>query len=313
MINSSTFLQSHIYFKGIDGYSFRVMTELWLYIYVVFSIPGVYICQKYFRSGLIVCYILTSICSVHNFTVKGNYWWRILGNVIGSFGQCCIFCAPATIAGYFPKKLESLILTLPMFFNMLGDGFGLWFPIYMMDDSLDGVVIDQKMDTINIIAMIATVPSMLLLLPFVTSGVKPRAADNGFEIEEKLEKIDRSLGIFQSFEICFKDKMSMFNLFAASISNGIFYMLMTISNTAMVDFGYSDGFTGAIGFIYVIAGTLIGSLIVQIFDKQIDSGIKMSSMANFFGFTIFLIIKLVYQGCHENNDTWFTICIIFYY
>lgn len=49
IINSSIQKQSEIYFNNIEGYSYRVLNELWLYLYIGNGILGIYICQKNLR------------------------------------------------------------------------------------------------------------------------------------------------------------------------------------------------------------------------------------------------------------------------
>lgn len=127
-----------------------------------------------------------------------------------------IFPAPASIADrYFPKKFESLILTLPMYFNLLGDGFGLWYPINLMDDTNEFVLIKERMNFCKIVGMISACPSLLLILPYMINHIRPKnkkSESEKLEIEYKLEKIDESLGFLQSIKISLKDKVSIMNL-----------------------------------------------------------------------------------------------------
>lgn len=96
----------------------------------------------------------------------------------------------------------------------------------------------------------------------------------------------------------------------------MFYFFLTISNTAMIQFGYSGDFTGIIGFVYVIVGTLVGSFIIQLFDKNIDLGLKIVSMVNFLAFIVLFFVmafRNVENARDLSNQTWFTVCLICLY
>ena len=100
--------------------------------------------------------------------VGNNYALVILGNTIASLSQVTIFCAVGPLVErYMSHKLSSFLLPLPFMCNAIGNGIGLFLPVYLMNDSEDFDEIYNVMKIINGFSLIATLPSVIFLIPYL--------------------------------------------------------------------------------------------------------------------------------------------------
>jgi hypothetical protein len=81
--------------------------------------------------------------------------------------QGTIFPAAGFMANrYFPEKTVQVIVVLPLFMCNLGNGAAQWFPIFLMNDTHEDSLINERFSTIHMMNMFACVPSLLFFIPF---------------------------------------------------------------------------------------------------------------------------------------------------
>ena len=133
---------------------------------------------------------------------------------------------------------------------MLGNGFGQWFPIWLMDDTLDFKAVSDRMDYISYIGLFSTVSSLVFLLPFLFSSLE-------IVTYNKLAKTEDP-EFWKSIKMQCTNKMCLINLILGACVDGFSKYFLSIANSAMVDFGYSDVNTGAIILVCIIIGAIVG-------------------------------------------------------
>ena len=259
------------------------------------------------------CVFLSS-GSIVVYLSDNNYWVYLGGNIILSFGQTHLFACPATIADrYFSSSQESFILTTPTFANMLGDGVGLWIPAQIINNTLDINLISKRMKLIRIIGMISCVPTLIQILPFqfTKSRIlqKHRSTDS-----QKPNAIVNKLGFIESIKTQLTNKTSLLNFFMGIYTIGLVWLFISISNTTMANFGYSDQFIGLIGFCYLLFGALCGFVLVKVFGRKIDLGIKVVTFTLLQAWTSFLLLTYNFdQKSDISNNIYFTVCLVIVY
>ena len=118
-----------------------------------------------------------------------------------------------------------------------------------MDDTLDFKAVSDRMDYISYIGLFSTVSSLVFLLPFLFSSLE-------IVTYNKLAKTEEP-EFWKSIKMQCTNKMCLINLILGACADGFWSCFVSISNSTMVDFGYSDVNTGALGFVFIIIGTIV--------------------------------------------------------
>ena len=100
--NFATEKQTTMYYK-ISGYKYRVLNEIFLYVYTVYGHVGTYLSGKNLKLNMILACVLLSSGSIMIYLSENNYWFYFAGNAVLSLSQAHLFAASPTIADrYFP-------------------------------------------------------------------------------------------------------------------------------------------------------------------------------------------------------------------
>lgn len=302
------------YHSSMSSYEYRLLNEGYLYIYILTGAFGTYYCGKNLLVSTIIPPFCLTIGVIIIYMAGGNYWYSILGHFFASLAQAFMFPAPATIADrYFSKSQEPYILTIPIFVNMLGNGFALWFCAWLMDDAEEIEIINQRMEMIHFVGIAGGLLALLSIIPYLIRPPKVLKKNNG-NVQTTFREIDDAIGFWDSTKLCFKDKMSFLNLIMGSMTISCWWAFMTISSSAMKSFGYSDSFVGLVGFSYFIFGAVMGLLVVKVFEVKLDIGLRLTYFIQITSWVAFFCLKFFWKEYDWTpEDEWFTYCIIFFY
>lgn len=291
MVQASTKRQTIIYYDGISSQQFRSLNEIYLYIYIITGPIGIYIIDKKFSLGIFLACFFQGIGSILLYFSASNFWLNFYSNAFVALAQSLMFPAPAFMAErYFSKKIAPLVVCLPLYFMMLGNGLAQWFPIFYMDDTLDKNIIYDRYSTIKILGMFAGLPVLLLYIPFwlwPITNKNERFSDKKHKdsleeaiLHNAIVKKEEPIGLIKGTFLTLTSLIPLTNLLMGSVANGLWGTFCTISNSIMVDFGYSDQFSGLISLIYVLLGTVYASWISYHMDtkKKIDQALKVFSL-----------------------------------
>ena len=106
MWQSSTRIQTQIYYNGISDEKFLQLNELYLYIYVVTAPIGMYMVNKYFSLSIFLAAFSQALAAVLIYFSGNNYWLNFFSNTLGGLNQCWMFPSPSFMAQrYFSKKV----------------------------------------------------------------------------------------------------------------------------------------------------------------------------------------------------------------
>ena len=92
---------------------------------------------------------------------------NFFANAFVALAQSLFFPAPALVAErYFPKQIRTLVVSLPLYFMMIGNGLGQWYPIYYMNDTLNYDTIYDRYEILKILGILAGLPTLFIYIPF---------------------------------------------------------------------------------------------------------------------------------------------------
>lgn len=95
---------------------------------------------------------------------------------------------------------------------------------------------------------------------------------------------------------------------------GLVWVFISVSSITMTKFRYNDMFVGFIGFCYLIFGSICGLLLVKLFEKKLDLGIKIINLVLLFGWAQFIFIDCYFDPKSDIKDNgYFTTCVVFNY
>jgi hypothetical protein len=106
------------------------------------------------------------------------------------------------------------------------------------------------------------------------------------------------------------------NLIMGASAFGFWSTFLTIINQTMVDFGYTDEFTGLMGFLVIVVATLLSTIAVDTLKtpKLMDLGAKLVSFAIVVCWVVFLILTQIYgKNVFMSESLLFTGALGFYY
>jgi MFS family permease len=175
LAQASSEIQSHIFYENITPVQFRLLNEIFLYVYIPIGPVGCYLIDKHFKLAIFISAATLSAGSVLSYFAGNSYNLALTANFIMGLCQATTFPASAFMANrYFPEKLVQVIVVLPLFMNILGNGAAQWYPIFLMDDTHEDSLIHERFSTIHMMGMFSCVPSLLFFIPFWLWPLKPR-------------------------------------------------------------------------------------------------------------------------------------------
>ena len=93
-----------------------------------------------------------------------------MANTVIAVSQCTAYPSPSVLASrFFNTNEEIIVLSFPIFACSVGMGFGLWFPSYIMDGTMDFDTVTKRKLYCDIFGMFSAVPSLLFILPCVSN------------------------------------------------------------------------------------------------------------------------------------------------
>lgn len=106
MVQASTERQTKIYYGDISSEQYRLLNEIYLYVYIFTGPIGMYIVDRHFTLGVFLGSFFQGIGSIVIFFAKSNYWFHFSANALCAFAQCLLFPCPGLMAEkYFSKKI----------------------------------------------------------------------------------------------------------------------------------------------------------------------------------------------------------------
>jgi len=163
--------------------------------------------------------------------------------------------------------------------------------------------------------MLACAPAILTVIPFLLcqppaykeklekpkNSMKESLLDQDKEQENKPEQIGWCKGTL----LTFTGLRPLTNLIMGSAANGLWGTFLTISNSTMVNLGYSDKLAGLISLCLIILGTPYASYISYLMNtkKKIDNSLKWFSLMLVLIWVGIAFIKLFYNddmAIHNN-------------
>ena len=102
------------------------------------------------KAAMLLSSIVVSFGSTMIYLSGNVYEFRLIGNCIAAFSQVVIACAIGPITSrYISLNLASFFVPLPFMFATLGNGLGLFIPVYLMNNSEDPTTIKKVMTDID--------------------------------------------------------------------------------------------------------------------------------------------------------------------
>ena len=176
---ASTYRESMIYYSDLSSLQYRILNEEFLYIYFLFAPFGCWLVDKKFSFSVFWGAATLSLGAIGQYFAGNDFNLKIAANFILSMSQITVFPSPGFIADrYFPKRLRSVVVAMPLFINMAGCGLAQWLPIWIMNDSNDLETISDNYDTITLIGIFTAVPSLLLYIPWLCHPLKPNEPES---------------------------------------------------------------------------------------------------------------------------------------
>ena len=84
-----------------------------------------------------------------------------------ALSQALIFPVPGFVADkYFEKNVAPVVVSLPLYCFMLGNGMAQWCPMYFMNDTLDKATIYDRYQTLKLLGIFTCAPAILTFIPF---------------------------------------------------------------------------------------------------------------------------------------------------
>ena len=235
-----------------------------------------------------------------------------------------MFPSPSFMAQrYFSKKVAPLIVCLPLFIDMLGSGIAQWYPIYLMDDTVDENLIYQRYNTIKMFGMLACLPAVLFYIPFQLwtplinkEDIQQKKNNEELQLLQYNESTQEPISWIQGVFLTVTSIIPFSNWLMASAGNGIWTTFQTISNSTMIELGYSDKYAGVVSQIFVVQGTPYALYISYIMDtkKKLDKSMKIFSLLLLQVWSAIAFMKIFFKGnetIHENMQ--FTSSLILFY
>ena len=330
LVQASSEIQSYIFYGNITPVEFRLLNEIFLYVYIPIGPVGCYLIDKHFKLAIFISAATISAGSVLSYFAGDSYDLALAANILMALCQGTIFPAAGFMANrYFPEKLVQVIVVLPLFMNILGNGAAQWFPIFLMDDTHEDSVIHARFSTIHMMSMFACVPSLLLFIPFWLWPLKPRMstksdvkATEEYKIllvehqTQVAEEKNLNIGWWKGTILTVMTRMPLTNLIIGAAAEGMWSTWLTVANSEMINFGYTDLFTGGINFALVMVGVILSLCLSWNMNtpKKMDLGLKVTSLLVTLCWTAFTLFKVLYGGnIFMYQSTVFTGCLLFYY
>lgn len=200
---------------------------------------------------------------------------------------------------------------------MAGCGLAQWLPIWLMNDSYEFSTISANYDTIGLISLGTTVPALLFYIPWFIHPLKPNSnQETRDEISQEKHRLGAKVGWFSGTWLQIKTLMPCLNLIMGASAFGFWSTFLTIINQTMVDFGYTDEFTGLMGFLVIVVATFVSTIAVDTLKtpKLMDLGAKVLSFAIVICWVVFLLLTTIYgKDVFMSDSLLFTGAIVFYY
>jgi hypothetical protein len=210
-----------------------------------------------------------------------------------------------------------VIVAAPLFFNMAGCGLAQWLPIWLMDDSTNFSEISTRYDTIGLLGLGATVPALLFYIPWFIHPLKPNTTQETTDpLYQEKKNLGQKVNWFSGTWLQMKTLTPCLNLIMGASAFGFWSTFLTIINQTMVDFGYTDEFTGLMGFLVIVVATVLSTIAVDTLKtpKLMDLGAKLVSFAIVVCWVIFLLLTQIYRkNVFMSESLLFTGALGFYY
>lgn len=265
-----------------------------MYVYIPTGPVGCYLIDKHFKLAIFISAATISAGSILSYFAGNNYNLCLTANILMGLCQGTIFPAAGFMANrYFPENIVQVIVVLPLFMNILGNGAAQWFPIFLMDDTHEDSLINERFSTIHMMSMFACVPSLLLFIPFWLWPLKPRMSSksdvkyteeyNTPFVEQQTqvaEEKNLNIGWWKGTILTVMTRMPLTNLILGAAADGMWSTWLTVSNSEMIRFGYTDLFTGGINFALVMVGVVLSLILSWNLNtpKKMDLGLKVTSL-----------------------------------